>query len=622
MRSGVGFLLAVTIFSACSHDQGTPLPDGGVTSHGALTSIAVTPAGESLLIDGTTPATGQFQAQGTFADGHTEDITHQATFSLSDLSLGQFKGNTLTSTTTHGGATSVLAAVGNVVGLTTLTLQIHEAANDPASANLPSNPAAKFSGANDPGRAPSLIYPNDGVLVPPNLGQLEFQFYPGANNTLFELSFSSTTSQIKIYLRCTPLNGGCVFEPWPALWTWLAESNRGASVTIGLRGTDDNGTGVGSAATQTLALSTDDVQGAIYYWTTSNGTGIMRYDFAGQSSPSGMGAAQKFVGPEVAGGECVGCHALSKDGTKMVAEAGGQNSGAIVLLDVASAMPIVPFDSTPRSTFESWEPSGDRFVGVYGDEGASDYDLLLFDGGTAQLLGAIDGTGSAAHPADHPDWSTDGNIIAYTKVGRPNTLQRMSSGAIEIVTQTGGGWSAPTEIAPSVAGKNRYYPAVSPDGSFLLFDESTCSPGGDGSECDADTDPTATLFAAPLRGGATPILLARANAPGPGDGGETRLTSSFPKWSPFIFRRTGEAGSRLEWVTFSSTRSFGLRHPPPPSDGSEGLSSTWIWMAAIDPDQVANGMDPSYPAFAVPFQDFTTSNHIAQWTTVVVPPIQ
>ena len=31
------------------------------------------------------------------------------------------------------------------------------------------------------------------------------------------------------------------------------------------------------------------------------------------------------------------------------------------------------------------------------------------------------------------------------------------------------------------------------------------------------------------------------------------------------------------------------------------------------------GTDPSFPAFALPFQDITTSNHIAQWTETVVP---
>ena len=66
------------------------------------------------------------------------------------------------------------------------------------------------------------------------------------------------------------------------------------------------------------------------------------------------------------------------------------------------------------------------------------------------------------------------------------------------------------------------------------------------------------------------------------------------------------------WLTFSSSRPMGLRSPP----------GVYLWMAAVDPDQIAAGIDGSYPAFALPVQDFSTSNHIAQWAQQIVPPIQ
>jgi hypothetical protein len=120
--------------------------------------------------------------------------------------------------------------------------------------------------------------------------------------------------------------------------------------------------------------------------------------------------------------------------------------------------------------------------------------------------------------------------------------------------------------------------------------------------------------------GATPVQLAAANTPGIADSGNTDLTNSFPKWSPFVFQRTSEFGSQVEWLTFSSTRMYGLRQPP--AGGSENPSGTLLWMVAVDPQKAAGGVDPSYAAFALPFQDLTTSNHIAQWTTQVVPIIQ
>jgi len=37
-------------------------------------------------------------------------------------------------------------------------------------------------------------------------------------------------------------------------------------------------------------------------------------------------------------------------------------------------------------------------------------------------------------------------------------------------------------------------------------------------------------------------------------------------------------------------------------------------MFALDADQVLAGQDGSYPGFFLPFQDLTTSNHMAYWT--------
>ena len=115
--------------------------------------------------------------------------------------------------------------------------------------------------------------------------------------------------------------------------------------------------------------------------------------------------------------------------------------------------------------------------------------------------------------------------------------------------------------------------------------------------------------------GATEIALAHANAPGPTDPG-TALTNSWPRWAPFVFQRTEDPDTHLVWITFSSTRRYGLRTPP--GSSGEAMSGSFLWMAAVDPDRAAAGEDPSYQAFCLPFQDLDTSNHIAQWTEEVV----
>ncbi len=615
-------VLSVCILPLAACSPSTPSHGPGGSIDGLL-SIDIQPANQTLVIDGTTPATSGYKATGTFKDGHTADVTALVAFAVTDAALGSFAGAAFTSGVDHGGLTQVTASAGQVQGTTGLTLLFKQRYVDPGSMGLPSDPGGKFGGPDTPSLAAQLVYPNDGVLVPPNLGKLEVHWKPAAGTSLYALGFSNAATDVVVYAGCTnPTNGGCIYLPDQTVWHWIAETNRGATpVAVSVRATDGQGGGVGTSNAIHVSFSQDDINGGLYYWTTSGGTGIMRFDFASTTQTM----AVKFIGTQLTGGTCVGCHALSHDGARVVAEAGGQNDGRLLLLDVATSMPMVAFGSTPKSIFESWEPSNARYVGVYADSGATDFNLMLFDGMSGAFLGDVGGTGTSANPADHPDWSADGHHIAYVKVGTPGTCQRMWSGAIEMVdTPDGMMWSAPTELVPSTPGKNHYYPAFSPDGGFLVYDESTCPAGKntDGS-CNGDTDATATLFAVATKAGAQPIALAKCNAGGITDGNNAALTNSFPRWSPFVFQRTSESGSRLEWVTFSSARNYGLRPPPPsPSPGGESPVGTLIWMAAVDPDKIANGEDGCYTAFALPFQDITTSNHIAQWTTKVVPPIQ
>jgi hypothetical protein len=187
---------------------------------------------------------------------------------------------------------------------------------------------------------------------------------------------------------------------------------------------------------------------------------------------------------------------------------------------------------------------------------------------------------------------------------------------------TNGSWGAPKPLVDAVDGQNHYYPAVAPDNETLIYNESTCPPGAGtyAKDCNADTDPSAKLWVtrlppAPVR----PLELGLANAPGVADNGATDLTNSFPKWAPFVFQLSEER--KLLWFTVSSTRQYGLR-PPPPGANGESAKGTLIWMIGIDPNNLVTNQDPSYAGFVLPFQDITTSNHIAQWTEEVPPPIK
>lgn len=583
----------------------------GGSEGGEPTALTLTPSDATYTTDGVATAMGNYTAIATYAGGRTEDVTTKVSFTLEELELGSFTGRTFKSTLDRGGKSLVNATFKGLKATTPLTLKLNKRLLDPGSMNLPADPATKFTGPPVAARAPDLVYPNDGSLVPPNLGKLEVHFLPGANNTLFELSMTSLYSNVTVYLRCaTPLNGGCIYVPDAAAWRALARTNRGGGpVTLKLKGTDDAASAVGESAPLSLSFSRDEIQGGLYYWSTT-AKAIMRFDFASSTQVQ----ATRFVDSAIANNPsgCIGCHALSRDGKKMVVEAEGATDGRIAILDVATRTVTTPFPAPNKSFFASWNKDSNRFVGV--DDRGADFNLRVFDGTSGALIESIPGTGTMDRPTDHPDWAADDNTIAYASVTRNGpravSLQWPTKGAIRMVKRAQGAWSAPVEIAPAVPGKNRYYPAIAPSNDYLVFDESNCNSGSQADlNCDGDSDPDARVFAAKLEAGAALVELKNANSPGKRDNGQMSLSNSFPKWCPFNFQRTTAAGSRVQWVTFSSTRAYGLRQP-------SGL--TWLWMVAVDPDKVVPGQDPSYPAFALPFQDLSTSNHIAQWATEVV----
>ena len=600
---------------------GTTGPGSGHTISG-LTSLSISPTSATLSVSSGGPTkTQQYKVTG-IVNGHSQDVTGQVGYSVNTSGIVNVNNSGLATTTnTSGGVVAITAAAGGIAATAILTVQYGFTGPDPGTPGqgVPANAGTFFTTTqNDASRAPQLIYPNDHVLFPPNVTGIEIHFMPGSSsNTLYEVSFKGAVSTINTFIRCQSPQGinGCIYLPDSKLWSGVAISNAGqGEVALTVRGTDDSGSSVGNSSTFHMSFSKSPIEGALYYWTTSGKTAIMRWDFGGSTT-----TAVSYLTPTNTGGTCVGCHALAPNGDKLVASAGGQSDGRLLLWDITTNQALQPFPLAQKSQFESWNADGTQFVGVYGDttkQGPSN--LMIFDGTMGTVVSTIDLGGLRA---DHPDWSKAGaNTIAFTSVDAVanTTDQRPATGGIDFVQNNGGTWGAPQVLVPSELGKNRYYPAIAPDGNLVVYDESTCTgtpTAGQPADksCDADTDATATIMFTSLQGG-TPIPLTNANMPGVADGTTTALTNSFPKWAPFVEQLDEQ--NQLVWLTFSSTRQYGLRTPPAPADMDETNKGTLIWMVGIRPS--IGGGDPSFTAFCLPFQDITTSNHIAQWTKVFI----
>ena len=319
-------LLCVAICFGCSStllDQDSTDP----SDLSQLSSLRVEPADVTLEATDQQAATQTYRVFGLFPSGERE-ITDQTNFGLENAGVGSFAGSVFTSSTTQGGVTKVQAFAGSISGSARLTVRFTATVIVPpvSGTPIPAGPDQKFQGTPQASRAPQIVYPNSGVMLPPNISRLEVHFKPGsAQNTLFQLRFVSKTTAVTTYTRCGAMvGGGCIFPLDPATYAFVANSNAGSDpVSVVVRGGDDNGSGFGESAAIPIQFSQEPVSGGLYYWTTSNNTGIMRVDFGSANLTPSL-----FLSPAQNGfPTCVGCHAISRDGTKMVSSLGGQNDG-------------------------------------------------------------------------------------------------------------------------------------------------------------------------------------------------------------------------------------------------------------------------------------------------------
>lgn len=462
----------------------------------------------------------------------------------------------------------------------------HDAGPLPPSVTIvvPGTPAdapMQFSGSEDPSRAPEIVYPSDGTIVPPNLVGLEVHYRPGAGNDLFEVSFAGASSTVRIYTRCNAVSDGCVLSLEPSVFSQIARAGQvDGRVRIEVRGTRAGAGGrFGRSAAHSLGIADHDIRGGLYYWAAGSGN-IMRYEF-------GLPGARAEV--YMRGGDsfnCLGCHSLSRDGRRIAVGRSIPGPSYMRTYDVMTRSAV---GNEYRANFATFSPDNTK--------------LLISDGVQLVLLDAETGNSTSGLPprfsGTMPDWSPDGRQVVFARpYSSPPPLAGTPghSGPSDLLVMpwTGTAFGTATTLV-SAGGQNNYYPSFSPDGAWVLFNRSS-------SESYNAID--AHVWAVRADGSAAPVRL--ANADGIGD-----LGNSWPKWAPFVQTYRGEP---LMWFTVSSRRDYGLRLQQQSRPAEERRAQ--LWMAAFLPSRAAMG-DPSAPAFWLPFQSLSEGNHIAQWTQQV-----
>ncbi len=574
------FLVASSLlvaFCSCGAKVGGP-----GDSAGEPVLIEVSPADATLIVVNGAAVEQGYKVLATFDSGEVLDVTSESAFSIDDSILGVFSGDVLRALGGAGGQSRVRAVYKSEAAETGVTVTVNNTRVDDGA---PANAQELFDGATvDATLAPSIVYPPNDVYMPPNLGDFESHWTSAAGSDLYEVSLSSAYSSTRLF-TARDASAGAFAAFTPGEWKVVGDSARGEDITLTVRGLSTAAPqNVGVSPAIVVHLTNTDIEGGIYYWASQGALaeGVYRHDM----SRPGQAAEAFYTTGETPSNRCVACHVLSREGDKMAVTYDGGN-GAASIVDVATRTAMLPTDASFVWNFASFEPSGARIATV--SQGV----ITLRDSATGAAINTVPTAGYASHV----DFSATGDKIVYVQVAAPGADWDFTGGSLVVQSfdPATAAWGSPETLYTPPAGANAYYPSFSPDGEWVLFNQSAAG---------AYDAASAELYAVQSSGGLAPFQLSSPNL-------QAGLTNSWARWAPFIQELETDAGvEQFFWLTFSSKRAFGVRLPQ---------GSPQLWMTPFFPDRVAAGGDPSGPAFRLPFQEISTNNHIAQWTTRIVP---
>jgi len=449
----------------------------------------------------------------------------------------------------------------------------------------------------EPAAEPVLIYPSDETLLPVNLRRVRFAWRPGAS-TLFALDFVGPSTSVRIVTAETS------FSASEEEWEWIAAPNRGATLTVVLRGLDPAAPGtVRRSAPRSLQLSEAPLDGTVYYWSTGS-QGLMRV------RPTATEPERFLTAPgSDSAATCTGCHTVSRDGTRVavgydknqLAEFALGDRSVIVPLGTLGAdvmtPPPPPADGGTPPPPDMMTPKGDMPPPLVWSTFSPDSKLLLAaGGGKLKLLDADTGapvgpeqgavTLPAGASATHPDWSPLGSSIAVTLANKGGDKQT-EEGSIAVIPYTDGAFGEPQVLVPSAGDKdNNFFPSFSPDARFIAYVNAT---GG------SQEATGARLRLVEVATGAVHELTRLNERVGPDDS-LVDLGNTMPTFLGPV------ASDGTYWLSFSSLRAYSDQRAAHPKQDQ-------LWIAGIDPSRD----DVSLAAFWAPFQSIAQGNHRAFW---------
>lgn len=536
-------------------DDGGGSGSGGDGSSGDayIQSLALDVATLSMVTRPDEPRTHRFKLLANWSNGRIEPINEDIDWRINDIHVGSIDDQgRFTTSTSRGGQVGIIAEHNGMTAVGTVTVKyIDTLVTDGLESSL-------FDVAEVPSSGTGMLYPLDGVVVPRNQPSMHFQ-WENLGGIAYRLEFESEVTKLTIY--SSSLEWISDSELWPV----ICESNAGFTIesTLSVRIGDQ----VQVKEPQTMTVQDLEAIGSIIYWTPT-AQGLMEI-------PYGEPARNFLTASET--GRCVGCHAVSSKG--MVAFTYDGGSAPLGMKTIEGLEDRIGYGAGGNSNYKVFSPDGSLLLaGLNGT-------LSLFDGVTGAFLS--NPTIAGASWVNNMDWAPDDSYLVF--IDSPGTSYDLnfSGGRLMRAPHLGGGTFGPAEellsvadLPPGYAFTNIYYPAVSPDSEWVMFNASTG---------DSYDDPDASLFVVSIDGG-TPIELVNANQ-------SYSVANSLPKWAP------ATSGDEVWWFAFASRRSYGTNTAGNPQ----------IWMSSFDPAEAASGFDPSSTSIWMSNQNPTQNNHIPLW---------
>ena len=479
------------------------------------------------------------------------------------------------------------------------------------------------------------LYPYERTVFPRGLTAPVLQWeMPAFQPTAVFIHLQSTFLD---YRLCLPLAEPMRIQIPQNAWDLAAAQSRGKPdpllVDVVLAGAQN----ASRMPPLTLVFALADLKGAVYYNTygsvlASNmgiGGGVVM-----RVLPSAAKPPEVFLSARGTPDQCIGCHSVSADGSRMVAEVhegGGILEGASRSFDLTAAgtatEPAPLRDNLKRAGFSGIYPDGSLYVttarlfpgpgpvdnppdgignitGTFGPE-----ESKLFDTNSGTEI-----PNSGVHPyAFMPTFSVDGRMLVFNKVDSASTTDGGRVLAVMDFDRAQNRFSNPREIYRNGAGLFPSWPFFLPD-VVLDRDENTVAfgkrvvfalvsnndlltaaalppfnpPKGDLWWVDVDTGMAAALQ--------------RANG---SDNGNVYLPYGAAEASlNFVPTVSPVAAGGYFWVFFTSKRNYGNIRV---ASAFDDASAKKIWVAALDIEG-APGSDPSHPAFYLPNQELESGN--------------